>query len=169
LHRYDNQDHAMLTGIQAARGLASGERVDLWAINRENTYLESAAVRSDADDSSAREAVPIEVFRRFHRLALGISTGVVCAVVAFLTTLACLLFASETNGLAAFVSLLSQYYPGYSLSAMGCLSAAIYGAGTGLVAGWSFAVLRNALTMAYLRFVAQRMELPALRRILDYL
>lgn len=41
LHRYNNQDHSMLTGLLAARNLA-GERHDLWSVNDEGTYLEAA-------------------------------------------------------------------------------------------------------------------------------
>lgn len=40
LHRYNNQDHAMLTGMLAARTLLYGETHDLWAVNTEKEYLE---------------------------------------------------------------------------------------------------------------------------------
>lgn len=39
LHRYNNQDHAMLTGVYAARNLA-GARYDVWAVNTERAYHE---------------------------------------------------------------------------------------------------------------------------------
>ncbi|WP_285670996.1 NAD(P)/FAD-dependent oxidoreductase [Paralimibaculum aggregatum] len=39
LHRYNNQDHSMLTAMLAARNLA-GERHDLWKVNVERSYLE---------------------------------------------------------------------------------------------------------------------------------
>jgi protoporphyrinogen oxidase len=39
MHRYNNQDHAMLTGMLAARNLA-GERHDLWLVNTERSYYE---------------------------------------------------------------------------------------------------------------------------------
>ena len=40
LHRYDNQDHAMLTALLAARNVM-GERHDVWAVNTEDEYHES--------------------------------------------------------------------------------------------------------------------------------
>lgn len=40
LHRYDNQDHAMLTGILAARNHARGERNDVWKVNADQEYHE---------------------------------------------------------------------------------------------------------------------------------
>ena len=39
MHRYNNQDHSMLTGILAARNL-TGEKHDLWDVNTERSYYE---------------------------------------------------------------------------------------------------------------------------------
>jgi hypothetical protein len=39
-HRYDNQDHAMLTGILAARNHIAGEHHDLWKVNADQEYHE---------------------------------------------------------------------------------------------------------------------------------
>lgn len=38
LHRYNNLDHSMLTGLYAARNLA-GEHHDVWSVNLEDAYL----------------------------------------------------------------------------------------------------------------------------------
>lgn len=46
MHRYNNQDHSMLTGILAARNIL-GERHDLWQINIERSYYEEVVVRSE--------------------------------------------------------------------------------------------------------------------------
>lgn len=43
MHRYNNQDHAMMTGILAARNLL-GSRYDLWTVNSDAEYLEEGAV-----------------------------------------------------------------------------------------------------------------------------
>jgi len=40
MHRYNNLDHSMLTGMLAARNIA-GEKHDLWAVNAERSYLET--------------------------------------------------------------------------------------------------------------------------------
>jgi protoporphyrinogen oxidase len=42
MHKYNNQDHSMLTGILAARNIL-GERFDLWQVNVEEEYHEHAA------------------------------------------------------------------------------------------------------------------------------
>ena len=39
MHRYNNQDHSMLTGILAVRNL-TGEEHDLWDVNTERSYYE---------------------------------------------------------------------------------------------------------------------------------
>jgi protoporphyrinogen oxidase len=40
LHRYDNQDHAMMTGIMAARNIALGQSNDVWSVNTDTDYHE---------------------------------------------------------------------------------------------------------------------------------
>ena len=40
LHRYNNQDHAMLTGMLAVRNIFDGEANDLWSVNAEQEYHE---------------------------------------------------------------------------------------------------------------------------------
>jgi protoporphyrinogen oxidase len=49
LHRYNNQDHSMLTAILAVRNVL-GEQHDLWEVNTERSYHEDfvAEARSDA-------------------------------------------------------------------------------------------------------------------------
>jgi len=39
MHKYDNQDHAMLTGLMAARNVM-GSSFDLWRVNSDAEYLE---------------------------------------------------------------------------------------------------------------------------------
>jgi len=44
LHRYNNQDHAMLTGMLAVSNLVLGERNDLWTVNVDQEYHEEITV-----------------------------------------------------------------------------------------------------------------------------
>jgi protoporphyrinogen oxidase len=53
LHRYNNQDHAMLTGLYAARNLALGETNDLWNVNVDDEYHEE--IREPRADSPRDE------------------------------------------------------------------------------------------------------------------
>ncbi|MDQ4077808.1 MAG: FAD-dependent oxidoreductase, partial [Chloroflexota bacterium] len=40
LHRYNNQDHAMLTGMYAVRNFVLREQSDLWSVNADQEYHE---------------------------------------------------------------------------------------------------------------------------------
>jgi len=53
MHRYDNQDHAMMTGLMAARNIM-GASFDLWRVNSDAEYLES----EDSDRQCAEGAEP---------------------------------------------------------------------------------------------------------------
>lgn len=44
MHRYNNQDHAMLTGFLAAQNIL-GSHYDLWAVNGDAEYLETSTTR----------------------------------------------------------------------------------------------------------------------------
>lgn len=44
LHRYNNQDHAMLTGLLAARNVLYGAHYDLWQVNADQNYHEELRV-----------------------------------------------------------------------------------------------------------------------------
>jgi protoporphyrinogen oxidase len=58
MHRYNNQDHAMMTALLAARNILAGEkRYDVWAVNEDAEYHESGA--AGAQSTSARQSVPV--------------------------------------------------------------------------------------------------------------
>ena len=47
LHKYNNQDHSMLTAMLAVRNLL-GEQHDLWNVNTERSYHEEIRIPHDA-------------------------------------------------------------------------------------------------------------------------
>jgi protoporphyrinogen oxidase len=49
LHRYNNQDHSMLTGMLAVRNLL-GEDHDLWSVNTDRSYYEEFTRKSLAKE-----------------------------------------------------------------------------------------------------------------------
>jgi protoporphyrinogen oxidase len=45
MHKYNNQDHAMMTAMLTAENILAGERkYDVWAVNQDAEYLEAGAV-----------------------------------------------------------------------------------------------------------------------------
>jgi len=52
MHRYNNQDHSMLTGILAVRNIL-GEKHDLWDVNTERSYYEDFSVDRSKEKKDA--------------------------------------------------------------------------------------------------------------------
>ncbi len=47
MHKYNNQDHAMMTGLLTAENILNGEKLwDVWKVNQDAEYLESGRDRS---------------------------------------------------------------------------------------------------------------------------
>jgi len=57
MHRYNNQDHSMLTAMLAVRNIL-GEEHDLWAVNTERSYHESFTVEEKSAKLSLKPAMP---------------------------------------------------------------------------------------------------------------
>ena len=58
MHRYNNQDHSMLTGILAARN-TMGANYDIWHVNEKTAYREDGSVSGELDKVwSMQPAVP---------------------------------------------------------------------------------------------------------------
>ncbi len=58
MHRYNNQDHSMLTGILAARNVA-GSHFDLWNLNLDKDYLEEGPLISGAELAALEKSQPL--------------------------------------------------------------------------------------------------------------
>jgi protoporphyrinogen oxidase len=169
LHRYNNQDHAMMTGMLAVRNVVLGQSNDLWSVNTDHEYHEE--VRDTNVEALDLEEVIhgalAQVFFKLDRLALGVSVGIASGLLLFLATLGLLLRGGEVLG--PTLSLLGQYFPGYSVTASGSVLGLSYGFFTGFIGGWLFAFLRNATVFLYLAITEHRAEHRALRRLLEYL
>jgi len=60
MHKYNNQDHAMMTAMLTAKNILAGERkYDVWAVNQDAEYHESGAAGEKAAEVEAR--VPIKI------------------------------------------------------------------------------------------------------------
>ena len=53
MHKYNNQDHSMMTALLVARQIATGSTLDPWKVNADAVYLED--VRVGARDESGRQ------------------------------------------------------------------------------------------------------------------
>lgn len=164
LHRYNNQDHAMLTGLLAVRNLAGGERHDLWRVNTEPEYHEEVGVSED--EAAALEGRLTEIFPRVDGVALGTAAGAVAGALLFIATL--ILVVKGGSVVGPRLALLAQFLPGYSVTAAGSVLGLAYGFLGGFVAGWGFAVLRNLTLFLSLAVLRRRAQRQLLKRFLEF-
>ena len=64
MHKYNNQDHAMMTAMLTARNILAGERIyDIWQVNEDAEYHEAGASSAQAALASER-LVPLKANTR---------------------------------------------------------------------------------------------------------
>jgi len=180
-HRYNNQDHSMLTGVYAARNIA-GAQYDIWSVNVEQAYHEEGpakevtwgeravptALRPEPPEAQMSPEKLVEAaFARLDPVALGASFGFVAGLLLFLATAILLVQGGVMVGKT--LSLLSYYFWGYSVTwrgaLRGCMQAGIGGFALGYVVG----TLRNWGVGAYAVLLKRRAEAEASRDLLDKL
>jgi hypothetical protein len=176
LHRYNNQDHSMLTGVYAA-GNILGERRDVWSVNTEKEYHEEKAVNGP---NAGDRLVPVQVsvatpksedemievaFAKFDPLALGIAIGIVSGSGLFLAAAILLLRGGPIVG--PTLSLLGNYLPGFNATWSGAVIGLFEGGLLGFAAGASAAALRNWSHTVYAKVVRWQDEREERRHLLD--
>lgn len=169
LHRYNNQDHAMLTGMMAVRNLLDGEAHNLWLINAEDEYHEEVYEDQDSVPQEMVEAVQeafTHIFPKLDPVAFGVAVGAVAGLALSLATLFLILKGGDVVG--PNMTLLSQFLPGYSVTLAGAGLALVYGFVLGLAGGWAVAFTRNAVFAAYLAGIHRQAEQSMLRAFWDY-
>ena len=159
----------MVTGMLSVRNLMFGEKNDLWTVNTDQEYLEE--IKTNDKDSVEKLAKVLEealpwAFPKLDRGALGYSVGSAAGVVLAFATLVLVFKGGDPVG--PNLQLLSQYFPGYSVTISGSLLGLVYGFVSGFVGGWGFAFLRNALFFLYMAVIGRRAERQVLRQLLEY-
>jgi hypothetical protein len=131
--------------------------------------LEDVLMRKTLDSPETIEDLSPSValaFAPFHKRGFGIAVGVTVALVVALVTGVTIYFPEEQQ---FYLSLLSQYFYGYTVSWTGVVVGAFWGFVAGFVAGWFFAFCRN-LVIATIVFVTRtRAELAATKDFLDHI
>jgi protoporphyrinogen oxidase len=75
LHRYNNQDHSMITGTLAVRNLLFGEANDLWSVNADAEYHEEIRNNEKKPAETLQEKIT-HIFPRLDPVALGLSLSI---------------------------------------------------------------------------------------------
>ncbi len=160
-HRYNNQDHSMMTAIYAAKNIAGekddrGRAYDIWAVNTEQEYHEEnedeakgqaakggdrlVPTRADYDE---RLAIVEATLARYDAVALGAAIGLVFGLGLFLATVLLLLKGGEVVG--PNLALLANYFVGFKVSWAGAAIGLVEGGVLGFSIGWFVASLINAV------------------------
>ncbi|MHC4108386.1 MAG: NAD(P)/FAD-dependent oxidoreductase, partial [Planctomycetota bacterium] len=121
-HRYNNQDHSMLTAMYAARNVVEGS-YDPWDVNVDEDYHEEAGrLKWTGGDRAVPERVPVEsaegliraIFARYDPVALGGAVGAVLGLGIFFATAILLLRGDEPVG--PTLSLAGNYLLGFRVT-----------------------------------------------------
>lgn len=181
MHKYNNQDHSMLTAMLAVENIL-GAKHDLWSVNTEQDYHEELTeaevekARQHAELLGTQPLVPKlvssaeiiqKVFARIDKAALATAIGTVSGCLVLAATLR-LVAQHEADTVAQF-ELLSQYFIGYTVSYRGAAIGFLYAFFWGFVFGWLFAYLRNLMLGLYIGLVVRRAQALSISRLLDYI
>jgi hypothetical protein len=159
----------MVTGTLAVRNAMLGERNDLWSVNTDQEYHEEVRAKEGVDIHHLEDVVERVLqtaFVKLDRSALGLSLGMVSGIVLFLATVILILQGGAVIG--PRLALLSEYFPGYTVTATGAIVGLAYGFVAGYLAGWTFAFVRNAVVFFYIALVRRRAEFQLLRQLSEY-
>jgi len=146
-HRYNNQDHSMLTGIFAARNVVA-PGLDVWDVNVDGDYHEESRAAGGRAAPELATELPLatllaRTFARYDTLAFGLAAGCCAAATLFLATLLVLLGGGEQHG--PVLSLLGVYLFGYEVSWPGALLGLVEAGLLGFGVGALLASLLNRL------------------------
>jgi len=115
-------------------------------------------------DEGARELTL--AFAPLHKRAFGMACGVASGLLFFALTAVVLV---RRPAPAPNLTLLAEYFAGYTVSWTGAFVALAWGFVVGFVAGWFTAFSRNLIIAASLFITRTRAELRATRDFLDHI
>lgn len=157
-HKYNNQDHSMLTAMYAAENI-SGANHNLWEINEEQEYHEE-------DKKFIPDEAIIRTFTRMDKLGFAMAVGSVSGLLIFIATLWLIIKGGEVVG--PNLQLLNQYFIGYSVTVKGAFIGMAYSFLWGFLFGWLFAYLRNLSLAIFIYRVKRKTELLSFRDFIDH-
>lgn len=105
-------------------------------------------------------------FAPLHKRALGMATGVTVGLGVFLLTV---LEVVRNANAPSPLTLLNEYFAGYTVSLRGAFVGLLWGLATGFVMGWFVAFCRNLVVAASIFWIRTRAELKQTREFLDHI
>jgi hypothetical protein len=164
-HRYNNQDHSMLTAMFAARNIA-GESHNVWDVNVDQDYHEEVReLKPEVEKPPVMQPLAVDIdrelirsaFARYDPLALGGAVGVVMGLGIFFATAVLLLRGGEPLG--PTLSLLGNYLLGYQVSWPGAFLGLAEAGAAGFGFGYMLAKAINAVVGWHERALLRQIEM----------
>lgn len=184
MHKYNNQDHSMLTAILAARNIMDAN-YDLWQVNEEKEYLEETVEGREQTDikllASTQPKVPtritekdkatipdeivVKAFAKLDNLAFAVALGLVTGL--FFCVLNLILLIKGDKETIRIFQLINQYFIGYSVTPTGIAIGTLHSFLWGFMWGWLFAYVRNLLLAFFIYKARRKAESMSLKDFLD--
>jgi hypothetical protein len=163
LHKYNNQDHSMLTAMRAAENVL-GANHDIWQVNEDQEYLEEITIEP------GKEAVLLRLvsksLARIDKLGFATALGSVFGLIVFIVTIFTILRGGDIVTL--YLQLLSQYFIGYTVTVKGAIWGMIYSFLWGFLFGWLFAYVRNLFVAFFIYRAKRKAEMLKLKDFMDH-
>ena len=166
LHRYNNQDHSMITGSLAVRNIIFGEKNDLWSVNADAEYHEEIRHDEKKPIETLKEKIT-HIFPRLDPVALGFSLGITAGALIFAATL--FLVIKDGGAVGPHLGLLSNLVPGFTVTSWGAVVGLLSLFILGFFFGSMLAYLRNLAVFITARVIHRDLELYHLRRLFDFI
>jgi len=187
MHKYNNQDHSMLTAMLAVDNIL-GANYDLWQVNTDKEYHEEVTKddvnnREYAKLASTQPLIPksisagyekptsedllVRAFARMDKFAFALAMGLTCALAIFLSTIWLIIRGISPTDPNFY--LLSQYFFGYSVTFEGAVIGMGYSFLWGFIFGWLFAYLQNLCLGLYVHWIKRKAESLKFKNFLDYI
>lgn len=188
MHKYNNQDHSMLTAMLAVKNIL-GANYNLWQVNADQEYHEEIRDNEEKERNefallastqplvpvqaatspkhSASDEALIQMFAKIDKTALAIAVGSVCGLVIFIATLWLITKGDEIVG--PNLRLLGEYFIGYTVTVKGAFIGMGYSFLWGFIFGWLFAYLRNLSLGFFVYMARKKTESFSLRDFLEYI
>ena len=163
LHKYNNQDHSMLTAIKAAENVL-GATHDIWRVNEEQQYHEEIGITPE--EESMLEKTISSSLARIDKLGFATALGSVSGLFIFLITILSMLKGGEVTNFS--LQLLSQYFYGYTVTVKGAFIGSAYSFSWGFLFGWLFGYLRNLYIAFFIYRAKKKKELLYFKDFIDH-
>jgi protoporphyrinogen oxidase len=188
MHKYNNQDHSMLTAMLAVRNIL-GSSYDLWEVNTDKEYHEAVSEAETLyadelstlgttqpshprlvtmkDEKLASLDLVIKAFAKMDKFAFALAVGSASGLAILVSTFWLILTGVDSRD--PIFNLLGQYFIGYTVSVRGAFIGLGYCFLWGFIFGWLYAYLRNLFISVYLHRVKRQAEFRSFKDFLDHI